>query len=48
MFFLERIIAIGPDSVSLADTVGYGNPAQVRRVMTQARKLGKAGIQTTA
>ena len=43
--FLERIIAIGPDSVSLADTVGYGNPAQVRRVMTQARKLaGKMSL----
>jgi hydroxymethylglutaryl-CoA lyase len=43
--FLERIIAIGPDSVSLADTVGYGNPAQVRRVMKEARKLvGKTSL----
>jgi hydroxymethylglutaryl-CoA lyase len=43
--FLERIIAIGPDSVSLADTVGYGNPAQVRRVMKEARKLaGKMSL----
>jgi len=43
--FLEEIIATGPDSVSLADTVGYGNPAQVRRVMAQARKLaGKMSL----
>lgn len=43
--FLEQIIAIGPDSVSLADTVGYGNPAQVRRVMKEARKLaGKMSL----
>jgi len=36
---LESILAIGPDSVSLADTVGYGDPAQVRRVMAEARKM---------
>ena len=36
---LEEILAAGPDSVSLADTVGYGNPAQVRRVMTEAKKM---------
>jgi len=36
---LEEILTTGPDSVSLADTVGYGNPAQVRRVMGEARKM---------
>jgi hydroxymethylglutaryl-CoA lyase len=43
--YLEQILAIGPDSVSLADTVGYGNPAQVRRVMKEARRLaGKMSL----
>ncbi len=36
---LEDILAAGPDAVSLADTVGYGNPAQIRRVFTAARAL---------
>lgn len=29
---------IGVDSVNLSDTVGYANPAQIRRVFTQVRK----------
>jgi hydroxymethylglutaryl-CoA lyase len=41
----ERIAARGADSVGLSDTVGYANPAQVRRMFTRLKsELGdKAG-----
>jgi len=41
----HRIAANGADSVGLSDTVGYANPAQVRRMFTRLiRELGdKAG-----
>lgn len=31
----ERAIALGADEVGLADTTGYGNPSQVRRLTTR-------------
>ena len=33
----ERAIALGADEVGLADTTGYGNPGQVRRLTTRIR-----------
>ncbi len=40
-----RLAALGVDSVGLSDTVGYANPAQVKRLFTRlAREIGgKAG-----
>lgn len=31
----ERMIALGPDELSIADTVGYGNPAQCRVIFRE-------------
>lgn len=28
----ERVVALGPDEIAVADTVGYGNPAQCRTI----------------
>jgi hydroxymethylglutaryl-CoA lyase len=41
----RRLVAAGADSVGLSDTVGYANPAQVKRMFTRlAREIGdKAG-----
>ena len=41
----NRLAGLGADSVGLSDTVGYANPAQVKRMFTRlARELGdKAG-----
>jgi hydroxymethylglutaryl-CoA lyase len=36
---VERVVAAGADSVSIADTVGYANPKQVREVFDDARKI---------
>jgi|ERR1039458_3716762 hydroxymethylglutaryl-CoA lyase len=33
---LESLLAAGADEIILADTVGYANPVQVRRIFTQA------------
>jgi len=32
---VERVLSAGVDEVMLADTVGYGNPLQVKRIMTR-------------
>jgi hydroxymethylglutaryl-CoA lyase len=40
-----ELAALGADEVVIADTVGYGNPAAVRRVFTQVRnELGELPI----
>ncbi len=31
----ERVIALGPDEIAVADTVGYGNPAQCRNIFRE-------------
>jgi hydroxymethylglutaryl-CoA lyase len=36
---LESLLAAGADEIILADTVGYANPVQVRRIFTQALRL---------
>jgi hydroxymethylglutaryl-CoA lyase len=36
---VERAIAAGIDELVLADTVGYGNPAQVRRIFAAAQRI---------
>lgn len=36
---VERVVEAGADSVSIADTVGYANPKQVREVFAEARKI---------
>ncbi len=35
----EQLIAAGADELNIADTVGYGNPVQVRRILTEVRKI---------
>lgn len=47
-----RMAAIGADDIGLADTTGYGNPAQVRRLFTRVRaevgdRLGSAHFHNT-
>ncbi|MGB3122690.1 MAG: hydroxymethylglutaryl-CoA lyase [Pseudomonas sp.] len=47
-----RMAELGVDEVGLADTVGYGNPAQVRRLFTRLRheigvKAGSAHFHNT-
>lgn len=39
---VERAIATGIDELVLADTVGYGNPAQVRRIFKAAQRIAGA------
>ncbi|MSP87653.1 MAG: hydroxymethylglutaryl-CoA lyase [Alphaproteobacteria bacterium] len=39
---VERAIATGIDELVLADTVGYGNPAQVRRIFAAAQRIAGA------
>ncbi|MFM7345320.1 MAG: hydroxymethylglutaryl-CoA lyase [Tagaea sp.] len=36
---VERVVEAGADSVSIADTVGYANPKQVREVFAEARRI---------
>jgi hydroxymethylglutaryl-CoA lyase len=36
---VERVLEAGADTVSIADTVGYANPKQVREVFAAARKI---------
>ncbi len=45
MEMARRLVAAGADAVGLSDTVGYANPAQVRRMFARlAREIGdKAG-----
>jgi hydroxymethylglutaryl-CoA lyase len=33
----EQLVALGVDEIGLADTTGYANPAQVRRLFTRVR-----------
>jgi hydroxymethylglutaryl-CoA lyase len=35
----EKVIALGPDEIAVADTVGYGNPAQCRRIFREILAL---------
>ncbi len=35
--FAERVIELGADEVCLSDTTGYGNPAQLKRLVTGVR-----------
>ena len=35
----EKVIALEPDEIAVADTVGYGNPAQCREIFTQILSL---------
>jgi isopropylmalate/homocitrate/citramalate synthase len=39
---VERLMAIPPDEVCLADTIGVGVPSQVKALMRGARELGAA------
>lgn len=41
---VERVVAAGADSVSIADTVGYANPKQVREVFAAARRIAGAKL----
>ena len=36
---LEQLLAAGADEIIIADTVGYANPAQVRRILREAKGL---------
>lgn len=36
---VERLLDIGADEITIADTVGYANPAQVRDLLTDVLKL---------
>ena len=36
---VEKLVELGADKIGLADTVGYGNPAQVKRVYTEVSKI---------
>lgn len=35
----EQLVAAGTDELNVADTVGYGNPVQVRRIFTEVGKI---------
>ena len=37
--YTEQLVALGADKIGLADTVGYANPAQVKRVYTEVLKI---------
>lgn len=39
----ERLVALGADEIVVADTVGYGNPGQVRRIMRVVRAAAGEG-----
>src|SRR2546430_8673449 len=39
---VERLMAVPPDEICLADTIGVGVPAQVRELVRGARELGAA------
>ncbi|MFY7781599.1 MAG: hydroxymethylglutaryl-CoA lyase [Tagaea sp.] len=41
---VERVVAAGADSVSIADTVGYANPKRVREVFAAARRIAGAKL----
>jgi hydroxymethylglutaryl-CoA lyase len=41
---VERIAATGADTISIADTVGYANPKQVREMFVEARKIAGAKL----
>jgi len=36
---LERIVALEPDEIAIADTVGYGNPAQTKTIFTEVLSI---------
>ena len=44
----ESLLARGADSISLADTVGYANPKQVKRLFTEVRRLAGNDIEVSA
>jgi len=35
----EKVVALGPDEIAVADTVGYGNPAQCRTIFREILAL---------
>lgn len=37
--FIERYLALGADEITLADTVGYASPGEVKQLFTDARKI---------
>jgi hydroxymethylglutaryl-CoA lyase len=41
---VERIAATGADTISIADTVGYANPKQVREMFVEARAIAGAKL----
>jgi hydroxymethylglutaryl-CoA lyase len=41
---VERIAATGADTISIADTVGYANPKQVREMFVEARRIAGAKL----
>jgi isopropylmalate/homocitrate/citramalate synthase len=42
LFLVEKLMAIPPDEVCLADTIGVGVPSQVHQLVRGARELGAA------
>jgi isopropylmalate/homocitrate/citramalate synthase len=42
LFLVEKLMAIPPDEVCLADTIGVGVPSQVHELVRGARELGAA------
>jgi hydroxymethylglutaryl-CoA lyase len=48
MAIARRLVDAGVDAVGLADTVGHGNPAQVRDLFERARAELPAGIELVA
>ena len=38
----EKLVAAGADELNMADTVGYANPRQVKRILTQVTELAGA------
>ena len=41
--FAEQVVELGADEISLSDTTGYGNPAQLRRLVRGIRRGCGAG-----
>ena len=37
----ERLLSLGADEIVIADTVGYGNPAAVKRILPQVMRLSR-------
>ena len=43
----EQLLIAGADELNIADTVGYGNPAQVKRILTEITRLAGDKIVAT-